>query len=306
MATLTTTKVNLCNEDQEQGTFHRLISYEDDMEGTPGKRTVILLRSSKADDKGRADEYHECITKNCDVKCISIPALQFNFYCNDQLISALENLESNAGIIFTSQRAVEAISNAVSSSRLDTFVLKNTLQRIELFAVGKSTAKAIEEFGSSIGTKLEAEGRESGSAENLAKYIIEQRSYNPSTKPLLFLCGHLARPEVVDLLNNSGITTKSLCVYETVPHVHFKDEFKVFRNLNGDPNLIVFFSPSGADFTLPTIAENARNFNDIKIVAIGQTTASWLEQRGYKVRGVAKKPTATSLSECIQLVLNEI
>ena len=304
--TTTTTKTNLSNEDQKQRTFHRLIFYKDDMDGTPGQRTVVLLRPNKADDKGRPDEYHECITKNCNVKCVSIPALQFNFCSTDQLISALENLETNAGIIFTSQRAVEAIANAVSSSRIDTFLVKNILQSIELFAVGKSTAKAIEEFGSSIGTKLETEGKDSGSAENLAKYIIEQRLYNPSTKPLLFLCGQLARPEVVDLLKNSGITTKSLCVYETIPHVNFKDEFKDFLNLNGDPNLIAFFSPSGADFTLPTIAENARNFNDIKIVAIGQTTASWLEQRGYKVQGVAKKPTATSLSECIQIVLNEI
>lgn len=274
------------------------------MEGISGQRTVLLLRSSKADDKG-PDAYHECITTDCDVKCISIPALQFNFCNTDQLISALENLEMHAGIIFTSQRAVEAVSNAVSLSRVDIDLMKTALQKTKLFAVGKSTAKAIEEFGNDMGTKLETDGGDSGSAENLAKYIIEQKLYNHNTKPLLFFCGQLARPEVVDMLKNSGITSKSVCVYETIPNVHFKDEFKEFLISNDDPNLIAFFSPSGADFTLLTIAENARNFNDIKIVAIGQTTANWLQQRGYKLQGVAKKPTAQSLSECIQMVLNE-
>ena len=275
------------------------------MEGTPRHKTVLLLRSSKADDKG-PDEYHEYITKDCDVKCISIPALQFNFCNTDQLISALETFETYASFIFTSQRAVEALANAVSSSCIDIESMKIALQRTKLFVVGKSTGRAVEELGNSIGTKFETEGEDSGSAENLAKYIIEQKLYNRNTKPLLFFCGQLARPEVVDALKNSGINTKSLCVYETLPYVYFKEEFKEFLIANGDPNLIAFFSPSGADFTLPTITEIARHLNDIKIVAIGQTTASWLQQRGYKVQGVAKKPTAKSLSECIHIVLNEM
>ncbi|KAI7247849.1 hypothetical protein KC352_g13613, partial [Hortaea werneckii] len=100
------------------------------------------------------------------------------------------------GIIFTSQRAVDAFATVVMKldpSKLDTIFDKD----MPLYVVGPATARGVK----SLGLPCPVVGEESGNGEALAKLILEHRKtisaevthLDGRTLPLLFLVGEQRR-----------------------------------------------------------------------------------------------------------------
>ncbi|CAG8600960.1 5023_t:CDS:2, partial [Funneliformis caledonium] len=211
-------------------------------------------------------------------------------------------LDEHAGVIVTSQRAVEGLKVAweqvlSSGERIDVLEEWKTLP---YFVVGRSTAKAVKEM-----FEIDPLGAdESGNSESLADYIIK---YFNSTrgKELLFLVGDKRREELPNKLSKSGILLKELRIYETKPNSSFSTELdKISEYLverKKTINWIIFFSPSGVDNSLELLKVNLlKDWDKIKIASIGKTTSKYLENiKNIKVNITSPKPEAESLAESI-------
>ena len=231
--------------------------------------------------EGVEDPYCEHLQQLGVVRCI--PVLSFTFVNLELLYTYLASSEQWAGIILTSKRAVEAIKLAVGQPGLP-----SEWESKQCFVVGEATSKVAGELG------FACTGSECGNASKLADVI---KSSSVSTLPLLFVCGSLRRDTLPDFMKSNNIAYKSVIVYETIACSSIRKDIQDFVTECGPPSHIVYFSPSGYQFSHHIWEEElAETADDIRLVAIGTVTSR--EIKGPVL--VAKKPNPQSLCEVIK------
>nr|CAD7411902.1 unnamed protein product [Timema cristinae] len=73
-------------------------------------------------------------------------------------------------------------------------------------------------------------------------------------RPLLFPCGSLKRDTLPRQLTEKGIAVHMVTVYKTLPHPQLESNLRCIINFEeAFPEYIVYFSPSGLKFSLPTL-----------------------------------------------------
>lgn len=263
---------------------------------------VLLLKSESAEDK-----YHQEIFKTCNLDVVSIPVLDFAFKNIEQLATCLFEIKSYGGLIFTSQRAVNGFSMALNSvnSQANGRLICSFIEEKKIFVVGKATEKSLMEVSEKFNTKFKCDGAQEGCAENLANYMKGLSYVCKETRPFLFICGYRARDAIPRMLRESNIALKSICVYDTIQNFQLTENLSDLFAERSDPKVIVFFSPSGIEFSLEKIRNSVLAFDEIKIVAIGQTTANSLTEYGCQIDGISEKPTADHLSLKIKSIITK-
>ena len=74
------------------------------------------------------------------------------------------------------------------------------------------------------------------------------------TKPLLFPCGNLKRDTLPSKLSDGGINVKPIMVYETkTHHLLEKTLYEIIKQRSSFPEIVIYFSPSGVQSTLPIL-----------------------------------------------------
>lgn len=240
-------------------------------------RQVVWLLRSRDD----PDPYEDALSEK-GLQARSIAVLAFERVNESGLRSALERPKSYGGLIFTSPRAVDAFADALSWLPSENVVWHGK----PIFAVGPRTADELRNIG------FAPIGEESGSGGTLANHILQRRF----EKPLLFLCGDRRRDELPDRLHEGGVSVDELCVYKTKPMS------RLDLTDNPTPDWIVFFSPSGVEAMQSATGVDKA---DVRIVAIGPTTASALRQDGYHVDAVATEPSPTGVTSAILRALDD-
>ncbi len=237
---------------------------------TIGNVTVCLFREPEDPDP------YEAAFRTAGFGVFSIPVLTFRFIGQEGLIAKLERPNSYGGLILTSPRAVQALAEALKWLPGEV-VLWHTKP---VFAVGKRTASELRAIG------FRPEGEESGSGALLARYIVRREV----DRPLLFLCGNLRRDEIPSALKEAGVPFEELQVYETL------QAETIDLSSHPKPDWVVFFSPSGVE----AVSRAADlDWINVRLAAIGETTAEAIHQRGFDVEAVAAEPTPESLLEAI-------
>ncbi|KAL8848722.1 MAG: hypothetical protein Q9221_006266 [Calogaya cf. arnoldii] len=209
------------------------------------------------------------------------------------------------GLIFTSQRAVEAFALALDSFRPDNFHELGATPlgylrqlAIPLYAVGPATARSLEEIRKKdMPCCWIRGGEQAGTGELLAKLILED--YNDhwkgalaeQKKPLLFLTGAKHRDIVpATLMSASGdqrIKVKTLVVYATSESPSFASEITNTLNVTSTAPIrwIVIFSPTGGESLLRALGwlSDSNNVNGPRrtnprtfIASIGPTTRDYM------------------------------
>lgn len=240
------------------------------------RQVVWLLRS-----RDEPDPYEDALSEK-GLLARSIAVLAFERVNESALRSALERPKSYDGLIFTSPRAVEAFADAMSWLPSENVVWHAK----PIFAVGPRTADELRNVG------FAPIGEESGSGGTLANHILQRRF----EKSLLFLCGDRRRDELLDRLHEGRVSVDELCVYETKPMS------RLDLTDYPTPDWIVFFSPSGVEAMQSVTGVDTA---DVRIVAIGPTTASALRQDGYQVDAVATEPSPTGVTSAILRALDD-
>ncbi|KAI8992799.1 tetrapyrrole biosynthesis uroporphyrinogen III synthase [Trametes punicea] len=293
---------------------------------------VLLLRSPSEDGDG-PDKYEEAF-RTRGYRAVSVPVLETvlkNLDALSEVVRRHGNLPKlsaegrYAGVIVTSGRACEAwrtVVHQLSLNDLDVEVDQGLdWSSIPFYAVGAATASALSAIGVAYPTSPYAPrdirgGTESGTAEKLAHFILDDLARTPSAenRTLLYLTGDKNRDTLPKILGGGGVNLDSLQVYATQGSSKFEQDLKeALGEMAPDVDeywWIVHFAPSAAKAVSPTLAKHfnlsasekslASLRRRARIAAIGPTTSTFLrEELGIDVAVVAEKPTPEALAEGI-------
>lgn len=231
------------------------------------------------------------------------------------------------GIIFTSQRAVEAFSEVVTDIRTNGSQLSPQLSPdTPLYVVGPATARGLR----ALNLPCPIVGEETGNGEALAACI--QKDYwerargrgtagENATLPLLFLVGEQRRDIIPRTLSSETlpagqrIEVVELVVYETGEMHSFRESFRSIWSTNVERNVpeqwIIIFSPAGCRATLETLGlidlQTGRANTQLlpphntHIATIGPTTRDFLmKEFGFRPDVCALKPSPQGVGEGIR------
>jgi uroporphyrinogen-III synthase len=229
---------------------------------------VVLLRSP---DDEMPDRYVAALDR-AGWRAACEPVLAFSFPRATALRDRLTAPDPYAGLIATSPRVATALTRALA----DRDPLHKNWGARRVYAVGPKTADHLRALG------LEPQGDETGSAQALATYIVDDA---PSGL-LLFLSGNRRRDTLPESLRDAGVPFEELVVYETHPRTELD-----LPAPSGAPWL-VFFSPSGLE---AVEAQYENSLDEYRLAAIGPTTGKALARAGYSVEAVAEAPSPDGL-----------
>ncbi|KAF8633814.1 hypothetical protein AX15_001227 [Amanita polypyramis BW_CC] len=282
---------------------------------------VLLLRTPSSDD---LDKY-ELTFISAGYTPISVPVLETVLMNVSHLTNVISQGPDNqdegyTGIIMTSARACEAwkaaVENIVSSLPQHTSSSWKTLwSSLPFYAVGQGTASSLSALYDLFPAYLHLIpsptmvcGQESGNAEQLARFIVQDVTDKRGVPKLLYLTGDKNRETLPSILNEAGVTFEPVQVYGTKGSSRFKEVLEMA--IGAHPKVIdwwiVYFAPSAAQFATPILEDyfilpctgssrlsgSGRPRFSARIAAIGPTTLSFLQNSLHLlVTATAQKPS---------------
>ncbi|KHO01093.1 uroporphyrinogen-III synthase [Metarhizium album ARSEF 1941] len=214
------------------------------------------------------------------------------------------------GMIFTSQRAVEAFAKVVNGER-ERSGRRPFLQNTPIYSVGPATTRALSAI--QVEPPLQIFGQHTGSGEALAAYILEHYGHwyrdREVRPPLLFLVGEQRRDVIPRVLMNpslprgESVIVDEEVVYGTGLMESFSDEFQsvLSDTQHESERWVVVFSPTGCDTMLRGLGllnesdgrvDLERRDGKTFIATIGPTTRACLVTRfGFEPDVCADSPS---------------
>lgn len=253
---------------------------------------TLLLRSVQESEA--KDKYQEAFNE-AGVDCFSLSPIGFEFIDLDTLFSHISHPEDYAGLIFSSPRTVQSVALCLEKYDKDDEWNKRLLEawrKLPAYSVGTSTGGEVRELG------LSPAGEDSGNAENLCKVIMED--IKPGSKPLLYPCGSMRRETLPKTLKKEGINFTEDVAYQTVPSPDLDQQLSKYLQEKDAPAFIVFFSPSGVQYSKDILKRLKPELQNTKFLAIGTTSQAAMEEHGIPVEDVSDKPNPASLLQTIQ------
>lgn len=231
------------------------------------------------------------------------------------------------GIIFTSQRAVDAFGTVIA--KLDP-AKKDMLfdKDMPLYVVGPATANGVK----ALGLPCEVIGEQTGNGEALSQFILgwhktlpkDATHLNGQKLPLLFLVGEQRRDIIPKSLQSEQlpaadrVPVTEVIVYETGEMATFEEEFtellKQAKTAKVKEQWVVVFSPQGCEAMLSALGwldektgkysagrrEIVSGPTSTRIATIGPTTRDFLlEQFDFEPDVCAAKPSPEGVGEGI-------
>ena len=200
--------------------------------------------------------------------------------------------EAYAGVIVTSQRAVEAWARAADGA---------AWTDVPFYAVATATADALVRAGVPAASIFGAE--EAGTGEKLASFMSNRFRSAPPDRPLLYLVGDKRRDTIARALTDGGIAIEEMQVYSTRVRRDFPLDFRIAlaATLEHSPTAwVALFSPSGMNAALPVIRE-LDLLNRVRFAAIGPTTRDALANERLVAHAVAARPDAEALADALSM-----
>ncbi|KAL4990347.1 tetrapyrrole biosynthesis, uroporphyrinogen III synthase [Aspergillus falconensis] len=300
----------------------------------PYPRHILLLKTKSSPHDGYEEFFSSAQTKST-----FIPVLSHNFHTKN--LSSIKNLIENGslvpgpdrrygGLIFTSQRAVEAFAETLGG--VEESYLTPSSQNLPLYTVGPATARSLTTLRNRYLPHATIHGAETGNGENLARFILEhynalfeQEGQQTQKKPLLFLVGETRRDIIPKTLMGCvtdpkrRIGVEEVVAYETGVVKGFEGDFeRVLQDCHdaddADAGVIwvVVFSPTGCDAMVRVLrrerervggrdgdGEGARR--KVLVATIGPTTRDHLvKECGFEPDVCAAKPSPEGVGAGIE------
>ncbi|KAI4141363.1 MAG: hypothetical protein L6R39_005379 [Caloplaca ligustica] len=283
---------------------------------------ILLLKNKST---GHTDPYtthfsSHPLSPNVTYQSIYVPVLEHTFrtepvlrtfkpFFNNQDVEDATTLFPYGGLIFTSQRAVEAYAASLNQmTSIDKIgptdkesLVQQSLARlaIPLYAVGPATALSLDKIRSNyLALCRIVGGEDAGSGETLAEVILKDynTSYSGSAanekkgqessevkKPLLFLTGAKHR-DIIPLTLTSApldqkIDVEEMIVYASTESVSFASNLTTALDaaVKAPIHWVVVFSPTGVDTLFQTLGW----LDDNLVLTIGQDNPSWASRKTF-------------------------
>ena len=213
---------------------------------------ILLLKSNEANTGSGSDWAETLKAEISGVTVNTVSPLEFQWRNLDELTAKMRS-DSHQGVVFTSQRSVQATALAVDPES------RSKLTKRPFYVVGPATEALIADLmGWHEGPVI---GRDAGSAKALAALL-------PASSGLLYPCGQL------ETLSSLAPNLDKIVVYETVKSSSLDAQISSLPDV---VDVAVFFSPSGVRFALQTLLHSKK----VKtVIAIGPTTFAALKDVG--------------------------
>ncbi|KAG4430493.1 hypothetical protein IFR05_014017 [Cadophora sp. M221] len=292
----------------------------------------ILLLKTKSTPNDGYEERFSTVTDGLQFDPIFVPVLEHQFL--DEGRNVVKDLlqkkqigkdagKKYGGMIFTSQRAVEAFTRLVEEGKGD--VQWPHLRDIPIYTVGPATSRALRAIPQS--PPLNIFGADMGNGEALAHYMLDHygtwyqdRKVKP---PLLFLVGEQRRDIIPKTLmdpklpDDRRIQVDELVVYGTGVMESFEQDFTKLLLETEDCSMrwVVVFSPTGCEAMLRALGRldpetgKARtveqsNSRSTYVATIGPTTRDFLRNSfRYEPDVCAEKPSPEGVETGIKSFL---
>lgn len=237
------------------------------------------------------------------------------------------------GIIFTSQRAVDAFATVIA--KLDPAKLDKLFDaEMPLYVVGPATASGVR----ALGLPCQVLGEETGNGESLAGFIRGHYNgldesitcVNGGKLSLLFLVGEQRRDVIPRKLQDETLEAREkiqvveMIVYETGEMASFEEDFtdliQEAKRAKVKEQWVVVFSPQGCEAMLSALGwldeksgkysagrrELVSGPSKTRIATIGPTTRDFLvEQFGFEPDVCAEKPSPEGVAEGILAAMSK-
>jgi uroporphyrinogen-III synthase len=232
------------------------------------------------------------------------------------------------GIIFTSQRAVEALTTVIGRIRKQALPLDELLpHHVPFYVVGPATARGL----SALELNSPVLGEETGNGEALAQFILKhynslwhgisnQKGPKP---PLLFLVGEQRRDIIPKTLQSDALVEghrigiDELVVYETGEMQSFRSDFSTqwttYQEQGRKEQWVVVFSPTGCKAMFDSLSllnpETGKVFptkvetkqRTVFVATIGPTTRDYLQREfDFKADACAESPSPEGVGNAIK------
>lgn len=296
---------------------------------------VLLLKTKSTPGDGYEDIFSQPTQDGLSFEPSFVPVLEHRFE-EDGMAKVTSILRSRmigrhpgaayGGLIFTSQRAVEAFTKIVQDGqdRQDNPPGDTDwphLQEVPVYSVGPATTRCLAAVPQD--PPLQVFGGHTGNGENLAHYMLEHYGVwygdRPGEKPaMLFLVGEQRRDIIPKTLMDEKlprerrIEVDETVVYGTGVMESFADDFKRCLQQTQDRRMvwIVVFSPTGCDAMLrglgmldeATGKARPKDAGRTRFIAtIGPTTRDYLRRTFELEPDVsAEKPSPEGVLEAIK------
>ncbi|KAI2730215.1 hypothetical protein CBS147332_2067 [Penicillium roqueforti] len=296
--------------------------------------TPILLLKTKSSPQ---DGYEEFFSAQ-NYTPTFIPVLEHRFH-KDNLSQVRDRFTSGefhteaptprkyGGLIFTSQRAVEGFAQMIEDEQDVQFNTPSS--PLTLYTVGPATARTLTTLRDKHLPHASIHGAETGTGENLARFILEHYdALHPTHKPsLLFLVGEVRRDIIPKTLMDEALPVQKrvgveeVVVYETGVMGSFEGDFAdVVRRSADGAVWVVVFSPTGCEAMLRVLGlgpfagngdgkgNGTGNGNgQVFVATIGPTTRDHLrEEFGFEAHVCAPRPSPEGVLEGIEKFMSGI
>jgi len=292
-----------------------------------GKIPVFLLKTKSIDD---AYEEQLSVTKDGTLfEPVFVPVLEHRLlddemdYVRDLLMNKRIGEDSKyGGMIFTSQRAVEAFAKLVEEGRGED-TRWPYLQDVPIYTVGPATSRALRSISQTPPLKIF--GEKTGNGEALAHYILDHYTNwyrDRDVKPrLLFLVGEQRRdiiPRTLmdpNLPDDIRIRVDEKIVYGTAVMKSFEQDFSkiLYETRDRDKRWVVVFSPTGCAAMLRVMGlldpktgkvrseVQAPTSRTTYVATIGPTTKVYLQNEfGFTPDVSATTPSAQGIEKAME------
>jgi len=199
-------------------------------------RVVALFKAgAEPDNKEIKDRYLSILKENRFIG-VAVPCLSFQFQI-EHLKKCLETPNKYSGFILTSPRSVESVKEAADH-------LPDAWKNKRHYCVGMQTRNTALRL---LGDLPHLTGEQCGNAISLSEFILND--FPSDGLPLLFPCSSLKMDILPRILKENKIGLEITTAYVTIAHRQLEEA--VSKLSQNEPHCLVFFSPSGVNFTLP-------------------------------------------------------
>jgi len=235
------------------------------------------------------DEFTRLLNKNGS-EVINFPAIKtLPIEDGSELLKRIDSLKNYDGLFFTSPKAAEVFLQNFENKKEGDF-------RGKVYILGKRTKILFENSNFEIAFRADV---------NTAEEFINSFGMREfAGRRFLFLRGDKSLRAIPELLNGRAIIDE-VVVYQTVENSIDENSFSEIGDKirGGEIKWICFFSPSGVESFIRKFGKTL--LNNIKIAAIGTTTAKKTIENNLTVEFISSKANAEDFAfELIEYIKN--
>ncbi len=231
---------------------------------------------------------------NTRVNFVNFPMIEtLTSEINILIKETLENIEQFDWIIFTSRNGVKSFFDLWKKYKKTS---SPKFEKTKFATIGKSSAQLLKEKG--FNTDFVNPGNTSGEF----VHHIDKNEIIRNTHKVLLVLGNLAPNILYSKIKEITPAVKRINVYQTLYKKNISLE--IYNLIEKDDySFLLFTSPSAYDnFSRKLKTEN---INELRIAAIGKTTANFIKLKGAKVSFIPTKSNFDVLSkELTQYIKN--